>query len=665
MDEAAGLGGHHVAALFAFARPAHHERALRPGDAHVHQAALFLNAQGQAFGVSLGVFHPERQQPLDHAHQQHVRPFQPLGGVQGGKGDHVLVCAAFGNGGKQRHVLRHFQHAFGVALNGDAGGVVDGAAAAVAHPVAKFQHVVPAAGGDFFAVFAVVQVFFKLDVAQPFLQKRLGGLGAGGGAGAKFQFVQVAAKGVQAIHCALGQRGGQQGRKQRLEQADFVLVGKCAQLRECGVADAALGAGDGAQEGRVVVLVGQQAKPGAQILDFGAVEKALSARNLVRDLGLAQRGFQQAALVVGAVEYGKVLELLVRAVGAQALDAGHHALGLVFLVVGIGHAHRLAVAQRAPQFFGKQLGIGADHVVGGLQNCGSGSVVLLQLHHLELRKIHRQLPQVIERGAAPAVDALVVVAHSGEAGVGLAGVAHQQLEQVVLRGVGVLVFVHQHIGQCLLPFGAHVGVVLQKFQRQADQVVKVHALVGQQPLFVALHHHGGAAVALVARRLRQRGGGVQALVLPQADLPLPLPRYGRVGGAAAIFEQAQHVVAIQNAEVGLEIERRAVFAQHAHAQRVKGADDDFFGGLADQPLGAFAHFGGGLVGEGDGGNALRRAARLDQPCDLVRDDPRFARPRPGQHQTRPVQVVDCFLLRDVEAIGHGCCGMNRFRKRGG
>jgi hypothetical protein len=62
---------------------------------------------------------------------------------------------------------------------------------------------------------------------------------------------------------------------------------------------------------------------------------------------------------------------------------------------------------------------------------------------LRVREVLRQFLQVVQRGAAPAVDGLVVVAHGGEA----AALAHQQLEHLVLRGVGVLVFVHQHMAQ--------------------------------------------------------------------------------------------------------------------------------------------------------------------------------------------------------------------------
>ena len=82
--------------------------------------------------------------------------------------------------------------------------------------------------------------------------------------------------------------------------------------------------------------------------------------------------------------------------------------------------------------------------------------------------------------------------------------------------------------------------------------------------------------------------------------------------------------------------RCAVAAQHAHAQRVEGADHQVLGGTrADQRLGALAHLGRGLVGEGDGGDVLRLDAALQQPRDLVHDDPRLARAGTGQHQARP------------------------------
>ncbi len=223
------------------------------------------------------------------------------------------------------------------------------------------------------------------------------------------------------------------------------------------MANAPLGCRDGTQKRRIVVVVGPKPKPGAQVADFGAVKKTLASRHLVRNARLAQGLLEWLGLVVGAVQHRKVAELLVLlalggcAIGAQALDAGYGALGLVLLVVGIHHAHRLAFAQLAEQRLGKQLGIRANHVVGSTQDGAGGAVVLLQFDDLQRRKIHRQFFEVVQRGAAPAVDGLVVIPHRGEAGAICRIAAGQQLEHFVLRGVGVLVLVHQYMAHQPLP----------------------------------------------------------------------------------------------------------------------------------------------------------------------------------------------------------------------
>ena len=464
-------------------------------------------------------------------------------------------------------------------------------------------------------------------------------------AGAVFQVVHIAAKLQQAVERPAWQGGGQHGRKQRGKQAGLVLRGKAAQLRQALVADAALGRADRAQERRVVVRIDPQPEPGAQVLDFSAVKKAGAARDLVRNAGAAQRFFKRLGHVVGAVQDGKAAPFGRRVAGrAQALDAGDGAVGLVLFAVAIDHAHRLALAQLAEQRFGEQLGVRANHVVGGAQDGAGGAVVLLQLDHLQRGKVQRQLFQVVQRGAAPAVNALVVVAHGGE----MAAFAHQQFEQVVLRSVGVLVFVHQHMAEQVLPLGAHLREVAQKLERQADQVVKVHALVGGQALFVARHDHGNAALVVVLG-LGQRLLGVHPHVLPQADGPLPLARGGSIGGAAGrVFQDAGDVVGVQNAELGFEAQRLAVLPHHAHAERVEGANQHVLRRAPDQLLGALAHLGGRLVGEGDGGNRLGVHATLDQVSDLVRDDARLARAGTGQHQARPVGVVDSLKLGEVE-----------------
>ena len=105
----------------------------------------------------------------------------------------------------------------------------------------------------------------------------------------------------------LGAQGAAQGGgKERAKEAEPVFAGVLPQGCEGLVADAATRAGHGAQERRVVVAVAPEAQPGTQVAYLGTVKKALSARDLVRDIGLAQRFFERLGLVVGAVEHGKV-----------------------------------------------------------------------------------------------------------------------------------------------------------------------------------------------------------------------------------------------------------------------------------------------------------------------------------------------------------------------
>src|SRR3546814_5894789 len=120
----------------------------------------------------------------------------------------------------------------------------------------------------------------------------------------------------------------------------------------------------------------------------------------------------------------------------------------------------------APQRLGVLVRIVGDQRIGRAQHAVAAAVVLFELDYLQRRVVPGQLRQVLRVGAAPGVDALVVVAHAGE----VALVAGQRLEHPVLGVVGVLAFGDQQVAYAFAPAPGDFGVVLEQIHRQPDQV---------------------------------------------------------------------------------------------------------------------------------------------------------------------------------------------------
>ena len=123
----------------------------------------------------------------------------------------------------------------------------------------------------------------------------------------------------------------------------------------------------------------------------------------------------------------------------------------VFAVGRFVVADQRAALALGPQLFALAAQVVGDHGAGSFQNDLRRPVVLLQADDPGVGKVLFELENVADVGAAPGVDALVLVAHRADVFV-LAG---QQLHQLVLRAVGVLIFVDQHISIAALVALAH------------------------------------------------------------------------------------------------------------------------------------------------------------------------------------------------------------------
>ena len=238
---------------------------------------------------------------------------------------------------------------------------------------------------------------------------------------------------------------------------------------------------------------------------------------------------------------------------------------------------------------------------------------------------------VLDLGAAPAVDRLVVVTYHHQA----RRLAGDQAQPGVLHGVGVLKLVHQHVTEACLILLAQGVVVAPELQRAQQQLGKVDHAGAGAGLLVALvdpQHGGQKQVAGRLDILR-----AQTLVLLAVDPPLGLTWRPLILIQAELtdhpLDQTHLVVAVENLELLGQTGLAPMGAQQAVGQTVEGPDPHALRRNAEQLLDPVTHLMGSLVGKGDRENAPGRGLLyLHQPGNTVNQHPGLAGAGTGQHQ---------------------------------
>ena len=248
----------------------------------------------------------------------------------------------------------------------------------------------------------------------------------------------------------------------------LALAGKRVDRVDGDVADLARRHRDDAREAQRVPRVEAEAHVGDQVLDLAPLPESNAADQPVGNATSGQHVFEGARLCVGAVEHREVGVTPVLRL-AQALDLIGDELGLLDLVVSLGRDHLLAPGALGPQALGGALGIAADDAVGGVQDGLAGAVVLLEVHDMGVGVVLAELEDVADVGSAEAIDGLVVVAHDRDVAV----LRRQQVDEDVLRAVGVLVLVDEDVAEAIPPLGEGLGVGAEELGELHQQVVEV------------------------------------------------------------------------------------------------------------------------------------------------------------------------------------------------
>src|SRR5215831_15977252 len=102
------------------------------------------------------------------------------------------------------------------------------------------------------------------------------------------------------------------------------------------------------------------------------------------------------------------------AVALQVLDLLADDASLFLGVPCGGHRHLLARLALRTQRFAEPAFVAGDEMGGCGENMGGRAVVALQADHLGARKIPFEAQDVVDLGAAPAIDRLVVIADTAD-----------------------------------------------------------------------------------------------------------------------------------------------------------------------------------------------------------------------------------------------------------
>ena len=110
-----------------------------------------------------------------------------------------------------------------------------------------------------------------------------------------------------------------------------------------------------------------------------------------------------------------------------------------------------------------------DDLIGSVEDVGGAAVVLLQLDDHSVRIVLLKIENVADIRAAPAVDALVVIADNAD----IAAVLRKQLDQRILGEVGVLILVHVDVAELVAVALQNGRMIRKQLQRFHQQIVKI------------------------------------------------------------------------------------------------------------------------------------------------------------------------------------------------
>ena len=337
------------------------------------------------------------------------------------------------------------------------------------------------------------------------------------------------------------------------------------------------------------------------------------------------------------------------ALALDLLDVLADGAGFFLRIPDAADGRLLAVVAVGEQRFAEPVLVVGDQAGGGGQDMAGRTVVAFEADNFRAGKVFFETQDVVDVGAAPAVDRLIVIADAAD----IVAALRDQAQPEVLDGVGVLVLVDENVLEPFLPVAEHIRIFAEQAQRLEQQVAEIGRVQRLQPVLIERVEFRALAVGEGLGFARRNLVGRQAPVLPGVDLPGERARRPAlvvdVLGLDHLLQEADLVVGVENREIGFQADEFGMATQDLGGNGVERAEPGHaFGHRARQRGHAFPHLARRLVGEGDSQDFRRaRLAERQNVGDAGRQHAGLAGAGAGQHQNR---AVDRFHRRALLGI---------------
>jgi hypothetical protein len=122
-----------------------------------------------------------------------------------------------------------------------------------------------------------------------------------------------------------------------------------------------------------------------------------------------------------------------------------------------------------------------DDGIGGVENGTGRAIILFQFDDFDLGKVLFEVEQVADFRAAPAVNALVIVADDAKVPV----LFSQRVDELELSRVGVLVLVRHDVAILIAAAFQGIRMFGEKPERKQNQIIEVHGVARMQRRLVS------------------------------------------------------------------------------------------------------------------------------------------------------------------------------------